>query len=131
MWSDKYQYLNIARDLRLSERYPTFKLVEFLGSLKELKQTSSFRFKNSSSLSSFLDIQLLKAKGFDSWSENDADASETNLLAIVCAKGDESEFEAVKNLLIRIADHLGWQLFSEETDDGEEDVVLWAPTGAN
>jgi hypothetical protein len=124
------RYLNIAHDLQLSVGHSTSDLIAFLSSQNELRRESDFRFRNSPSLSSFLDVQLLKAKSYTSWSGKDIDVAETNLLAIVCAKGDNSNFERIKALLIRIADFLQWQLIDEQTDDGEEDLVLWSPSVA-
>jgi hypothetical protein len=129
MWSDKYYYLNIAHDLDLSVRFSTVDLINFLHGQKELRQESNFRFGNSALLPTFLDIQLLRARSYNNWSDRDTDSQETNLLAIVSAKGENVDFEKVKGLLIRIATFLRWQLIDEETDEGEENFVLWSPSG--
>ena len=127
MWSDKYYYLNIVPDLELSETYGTRELVDFLKTQKELTAAGNFNFKNSKSFPVFLDMQLLNAKSYTNWSQNDADPVLTNMIAVVCSKAEPAGFEQVKSVLIRIASHLHWQLLDERTDADVENYSIWKP----
>lgn len=122
MWSDNYFYLSIYKDKNLSSAVATKSILEFLDALPDLKKTSDFRYGNTS-----IDVLTLFAKSADSWSDKDTNSELTNLVAIVCAKGEAADFETQKNLLIKIAAFLNWQLINEQTDDGIEDFVIWSP----
>lgn len=126
MWSDRYYYLNICSDSLLSEDFSSTRLLTFLNSLPELKKVTDFEFRNVDSFP-FLEILTLKAKTLDSWSNDDTNRTVTNLVTIVCSKGDTKDFERIKVVLIKIASFLNWQLTDEQTDDGEENKVLWTP----
>jgi hypothetical protein len=128
MWSDRYYYLNIVPDLALSSGHSTEDLIAFLRKQKELVQVSDFKFRNSSDFSIFVDIQLLKANSYDSWSDKDVSHEITNMIAVVCSKGDQGKYELAKNVLIRIAAYLGWQLIDERTNEGVENHLLWKPS---
>jgi len=125
MWSDRYYYLNICSDSQLSEDSNSTRLLNFLGSIREIRQVSEFGFRN---LDSFphLEILVLKAKSLNSWSSYDTNREFTNLVAIVCSKNNK-DFERIKPILIKIASILNWPLIDEETDDGEENKILWTP----
>ena len=125
--TDKYYYLNIFHDEFLSVHRNTQELIDFLKMLPELKQTGNFTFSNSSKFPVFIDFILLNARHLNSWSDNDTDSQKTNLIAIVCAKDKPQNFEKLKELLIKIASFLKWQLVDEHTDDGIEDFIIWAP----
>ena len=128
MWSDKYYYLNIVPDLALNSGHSTKDLTAFLCKQKELVQLSDFRFQNSPDYPIFMDIQLLKANKYENWSEKDVSHETTNMIAVVCSKGDSGGYELAKEVLIGIAAYLGWRLIDEETDDGEENHLLWKPS---
>jgi hypothetical protein len=127
MWSDKYYYLNIFHDEKLSINCNTQELIDFLKTLPELKQTGNFTFSNSSQSPTFINIILLNARELNSWSDNDTNTQKTNLIAIVCAKGNPQNFEKLKEPLIKIASFVNWQLVDEHTDDGIEDFIIWSP----
>lgn len=126
MWSDRYYYLNICRDSELSGKSNSTRLLNFLRSIPELQQVADFEFRNVESFP-FLQILTLKAKHLDSWSSDNTDSEETNLVTIVCSKSDAKDFEKIKVVLIKIASFLNWPLTDEQTDDGEENKVLWTP----
>jgi hypothetical protein len=126
MWSDRYYYLNIIHDEQLSLDHDTKKLREFIKSLPELEQMGDYNFRNTK-MFPFVEIFLLKANSIDSWIGNDTDSQKTNLISIVCAKGDKADFEKLKQTFIKIASFLNWQLIDECTDDGIENFILWKP----
>ncbi|WP_131387726.1 hypothetical protein [Flavobacterium suncheonense] len=100
------------------------KLVTFLMSITELKQNSNYLFANNQGFP-FTEILLLNAKNIDSWSENNFAKTKVNLLAIVCEKGNDENFQKLKMMFIKIANFLSWQLVDEETDDGIENFIIW------
>jgi hypothetical protein len=126
MWSDRYYYLNIYADDYLSYSHDTNDLVAFLNTLPQLKQIGPYTFRNSNSLPYFVDLSLLAAHYLTSWSSNDTGPN-TTLIAVVCAKDASADFELIKPVLVSIATYLNWQLVDEETDDGEENFILWQP----
>lgn len=122
MWSDRHFYFNIYKDKSLSSHVATKSVCDYLDTLPDLKKTSDFSYCNAST-----DLSILFAKSVDSWSDNDTNSEKTNLISIVCTKGDSADFEKHKTLLIKIAAFLNWQLVDEQTDDGIEDFVIWSP----
>ena len=127
MWSDRYYYLNIVSDLKLSSEHRTQDLTAFLCKQPELAQVSEFKYQNSVDFPIFLNIQLLKASSYHSWSDADVSHDATNMIAVVCSKGKSDNYELAMNLLVRIAQFLNWQLIDEETDDGMENHLLLKP----
>lgn len=127
MWSDKYYYLNIFHDAGLQEYADTGELVAFLKTLPELHQTGEYTFSNHRTYPTFIGLSLLYARHLNNWSEKETNAERTNLIAVVCGKSDDERFEQAKSLLVRIASFLRWQLVDEETDDGVENFIIWAP----
>ncbi|MEO0334231.1 MAG: hypothetical protein AAF223_21600, partial [Bacteroidota bacterium] len=97
-----------------------------INSLQEFEQEDEFGFKNKKPFP-FTDMTLLNVKRLGSWSSNDSDPERTNLIAIVCAKGESVDFEEVSTAFIKIASFLNWMLVDEETDEGVEDYVIWKP----
>ncbi|HWJ27648.1 MAG TPA: hypothetical protein VNS32_13970 [Flavisolibacter sp.] len=126
MWSEQYHYINIYHDKELSVRCSTKDISGFLRSQPELKQKGDFEFINSDLLP-FTEILLLHASNKDSWSSNDTNYLTTNLIAIVCSRYNEEEDQKLMDLFIRIAVFLKWQIVEEQTDNSEEDCVLWQP----
>ena len=129
MWSDRYYYLNIFHDAELSVYFNTAALIEFLKTLPELKQTDNFTFSNSPEFPMHISLILLCARSLNSWNDGDTDPLRTNLIAIVCTKDKVRGFEQLKNIFIKIASYVNWQLVDELTDDDVEDEVIWAPEG--
>jgi len=128
MWSDRYYYLNIVHDLKLSSGVRTQDLTSFLCKQPEIVQVSNFKFKNAPGFPTFMNIQLLRANNYNSWSDKEVSQETTNMIAVVCTKGGLDNYELVKNLLVRIAKFLSWQLIDEETDDGVENFIVWKPS---
>jgi hypothetical protein len=126
MWSNKYYYLNICSDEKLSSSYDTQKIKKLLISLDKFKQTSDFIFSNNPDFP-FTTITLLKAKNIDSWSDRDVNKNDTNLISIVCTKDNDENFNCLKNVFIEIAKTLNWKLIDEQTDNGIENSILWEP----
>lgn len=124
MWSNKYYYLNIYKDESLSSDSDTKELRDFINGIPELMQTDKFGFKNKEPFP-FTQLLLLKAKHPNNWTENDTDFRRTNLIAIVCAKGEHVDFKEMQKVFIKIATFLNWKLVDEETDDGIENYTIW------
>lgn len=48
----------------------------------------------------------------------------TNLVAIVCSKGQEHDDKMYVDTFLKIAKTLNWKLYLEEDDDGNEDIEV-------
>ena len=126
MWSDRYYYLNIYKDEQLSDNCDTWDLMLFLAGIPELQRKDIYSFSNKEPFP-FTDLQLLKLESLTGWTDLDVDAKHTNLIAIVCRKGEGVDFGEMKRVFIRIASFLDWKLVDEHTDDGIENFTLWEP----
>lgn len=127
MWSDRHYYLNIFHDKELSLHYNTNELIAFLKTIPELQQTGNFTFSNSSQFPIAIELILLYARHLNSWNNNDTDQLKTNLIAIVCTKDNQENFERLKNIFIKIAAFINWQLEDEHTDDDIENFIICSP----
>jgi hypothetical protein len=126
MWSDRYYYLNIYKDDSLSGDVSTTQLRAFIATIPQLEQRGAFEFSNTASFP-FTSLWLLKAKSLRSYSSNDTDPKRTNLITIVCSKGENVDFRALESVFTQIAAYLNWTLVDEETDDGVEHYIIWEP----
>ena len=127
MWSPYFYYLNIVHDLELSVYCNTGELIRFLNTLPELQQIDSFQFKSAGYLPFSVDMLLLNARSYSSWSDLDTDLEKTNLIAMVCTKNTSETFEQAKGILIKVAAFQNWQLINEYSDNDIEDDVIWGP----
>lgn len=126
MWSDRYYYLKIYKDESLSSDSDTKELRDFIAGIPELVQTDKFEFKNKEPFP-FTRLLILKAKNPDNWTEKDTNSKRTNLITIVCGKGEHVDFTEMQKVFIKIATFLNWKLVDEETDDGIENYTIWKP----
>ena len=126
MWSDRYYYLNIYKDENLSSNRDTKELRDFIVRIPELKQVSKYEFKNIEPFP-FTQLLLLNASSIDNWSDSDTNSKHTNLITIVCGKGENVDYGELKRVFIQIASFLNWKLVDEETDDGIEYFTIWEP----
>ena len=124
MWSDSYYYLNIYKDEKLSSEIDTDELRTFISTIPALEKNGEYKFKNTKDFP-FIDLLLLKVNDVNNWNENDFNSKKTNMIAIVCSKGNEVNFKKIKFVLIKIASFLNWELVNEETDDGIENDTMW------
>lgn len=115
MWSDRFYYLNIYKDNTLSSNFSTKDLKKFLKSLKEFEQTGKFKYQPRAHLP-FAYFLLLNVDDPNNWSDSDTSSKITNLIPIVCSKGDHVNFEVIKPAFIKIASFLNWKLIDERTD---------------
>lgn len=120
MFSPFYCYYNICKDKALTGTYSTAALVRFLKSIPELEQIGQFHFRNKRPFEHFISITLLRAKQFNSWSDNDADTHTSNLLVIVTSRSNNAS-HSVEPILLKISHHLNWQLFNEEEEDDDDE----------
>lgn len=51
----------------------------------------------------------------------------TNLITIVCSKGEQIDFKELKRVFYSNCLILNWKLVDEETDDGIENFTIWEP----
>ncbi len=126
MWSDRYFYLSIYKDEQLSSDADTDTLRKFLLLIPELEKVNDFEFKNKDGFP-FTQLSILKAKSLDNWNGRDVDTKKTNLITIVCSKGEHIDFDKIIKVFIKIASFLNWTLINEETDDGIENFIIWKP----
>lgn len=126
MWSDKYYYLNIYKNESLSGEVSTDQLVDFLSNIPELNKLGKFEFGNREPFP-YTQLLLLKANSLNGWSKNDTNSKKTNLITIVCSKGENIDFEALERVFVKVASYLNWSLIDEETDDGIENHIIWKP----
>ncbi|MEM6297097.1 MAG: hypothetical protein AAF740_00235 [Bacteroidota bacterium] len=92
MWSDRYFYWNICKDTSLHETVSTKDLISFINDLPETRKVSEFEFRNQPAFP-FFSMVLLNAKNLTSWNGEETDEECTNLIAIVCAKGEKTRNE--------------------------------------
>ena len=128
MWSNRFFYLNIVFDLKLSTCVKTTDLNSFLITQPELIQVSDFKFRNAPDFPVTMEIQLLHASDYTSWSDQDVSHESTNMVSIVCTKSGLDSNMLAKKLFVEIARFLNWQLIDEHTDDGIENHILWKPS---
>lgn len=126
IWSDNYYYLNIYKDEKLNSTFYTKELREFINRIPELNLVSKYEFKNTESFP-FTQLLLLNAKSVDSWTATDTHPNKTNLITIVCGKGEQVDFNDLKRVFISIASFLNFFFVDEETDDGIENYIIWEP----
>lgn len=126
MWSDRYYYLNIYSDEELTKTCDTRSLRQFLQSLPELTQVGDFNSENSHNFP-FTRLILLHTSGKGGWNDSHVSAKRTNLIDIVCAKGEDVPFDCMSATFIKIAKFLNWKLIDELTDDDVENFVIWEP----
>ena len=127
MWSDRYYYLNLCKDINLSGIVNTHSLLVFLSSFPELVQKSNYGFNNINGFP-FVEILVLHASSINSWSEENFNKEKSNLIVVVCEKGNSENFEKIKEVLIKISNFINWEIVDEATDDGNENVVIWKPS---
>ncbi|KXX66888.1 hypothetical protein [Flammeovirga sp. SJP92] len=122
MWSDKYYYLQLFKDVDLSEEVSTKKVRQLINGFDELKSLGDFEFRNKKGFP-FIQLLLLNVNSLRSWSEKDVNSEKTNLITIVCSKNED--FDTFLEILLKIAVHLNWTLVDEETDEGVENYIIW------
>lgn len=122
MYSSIYRYLNI-HPISKNNYLPTPTIDNAFKSSGIIIEKENGSYINDSSISTFVDIQLLKISNFDSWSIKDFDVQITNYIAIVISR-NKSDEKFVISSLIEIARKLQWILFEEDEDERE---ILFTP----
>jgi hypothetical protein len=133
MISAFYSYSNICKNNQLDEFYNTTELIRFLRQFPELVQTGPHHFSNSKDFGHFISITLLYAAQQDSWSDKDTIDKEINLIVVVSSSLNNAPF-FVKPILLKISQHLNWQLYCDDDKDedkGEDKVDDNYSDGAN
>lgn len=119
MWSDRHYYLNIYKDNSLSSHCDTKILREFLDSIPELEQKSKYEFVNKNPFP-ITQLLLLNAQSIDNWSGSDTNFKRTNLITIVCEKGEHVNFKELKRVFEQISSFLNWSLKTDNDGDFTE-----------
>ena len=110
MYSPLYSYYLIYSDSNLKQFYDAGTLKIFLKDIPELKEDGPNHFVNAQG-SSFISISLLSAKSIDSWSSQKVELDAFNLISVIGTRNEDDE--DTEELLIQIADFLGWQWVDE------------------
>jgi len=126
MWSDKYYYLNLYKNEELSFVYDTKELRDFINRIPELYSVNNYEFTNTESFP-FTQLLLLNVESLNNWTKSETHPEKTNLITIVCGKGEQIDFNELKGVFIKIASYLKWNLVEEETDEGIENYIIWKP----
>lgn len=114
MWSNQYSYINICSDEDLTQLVGTTKIRDFLLQQPELKQKGEYTFVNQAN-APFMQLELLFAKSFNGWSDQDRNVKKTNLITVVCSKENDQAAEQTKALCRRIGQFLQWQVNEENS----------------
>lgn len=113
-----YSYYYIQSDENFSKKIERTQLVDFLQSVKELKQKDHQTFQNSADFKWF--DMILAETDDDNFASSDTPNQWVTLIAIVC--DENANQDAYIQLFRKIADHLGWQLY-KENDDQENELI--------
>jgi hypothetical protein len=65
MWSDRFYYLNIYKDEKLSEYFDKGELRKYISSIPELVESGKFEFTNKESFP-FTELLMLNARSIQS-----------------------------------------------------------------
>ena len=127
MWSHLYGYYEIRGSADYSISADTEDMRTILADFPELKRVGLMSYENALGYP-WISLCLAKSsKGSYSVSPETWN-TEFNTIPVVCSKSDSGKVPAAQlDLLLRIAALLNWELLEEENDEGEEDVVLYAP----
>ena len=128
MWSDRYYYYNLYKNIELGESLATKDVMDVLKARTELLMDGN-AFRNARHFP-IITLSTIKARTLHSWSDDDFNDDRTTLIAVVAEKGTTQNDEKIKMLLIGIAASLKWQLTEEHSDDGIENHVVWSPHGS-
>jgi hypothetical protein len=122
MWSDRYNYYNIQSD----EAYTKNVATEIV--LQLFLKTGDFLQKDHQTLGNadhfpWLEVVLAETKD-GSFATSEKELPDVNLIAIVCANGPHIDQQVYLKTFLKIAGTLGWKLYLEEDDEGNEDVEI-------
>lgn len=111
-----YKYLNIRFDSKYSMYKHTMRLIEFIKTIPELKQTDKVQFKNADDYPWGV-ISLIKCDKHGNFSLNKRECfAEVNLIEILFFDTDES-LKHYLEIGTRIANKMNWEIVDEDTDE--------------
>jgi hypothetical protein len=127
MWSHLYGYYEI----RGSENYDicddTEDMRTILDSFHELKRIGLISYENAIGYP-WISLSLVKSNKGNYSISSETWNVEFNMIPVVCSKSGNGKVPMSQiNLLIRIAEILNWELIEEETDEIDEDIILYQP----
>lgn len=122
MWSDRYNYYNLQSDRHYSGKLKTEEVI------RVFLETGLFVQKNHQVLCNaahfpWVEMILVKTKD-GNFAASANKIPYTNLVAIVCSKGQERDDKMYVDTFLKIAKTLNWKLYLEEDDNGNEDTEV-------
>lgn len=129
MWSYLFSYFQIRSSATYDVLADTRQIMTILSAMPELKQTGKMSYE-SVVAGLGINLSLVKCLPTGNWHLfEDTWHEQFNQVAIHCTeKEDDRVPPRAIELLLAIAEIMRWELVEEENQDGEEGVILYAPT---
>ena len=121
MWSNLYAYYVIRGDKNYEAFRPTEEIAQILKNTGVLERIQLMKFKNLDFFPRLSISIALTADGSFHWDET-PNYEAVNLISVVTAKRFDQNI--YKNVLLKIAKELNWEVILEHDDDGNEDVLI-------
>lgn len=122
MWSDRYNYYNIQSDENYSQNLARDIVIESLLATRSFTQNNHQNFVNTDSFP-WTRIEIYETKNGNFSASKNEDLF-INLISIVCSKGEGVNQDIYIETFKAIAIQLGWTLYLEEDDDGNENIPI-------
>ncbi|RYF48045.1 MAG: hypothetical protein EOO38_10960 [Cytophagaceae bacterium] len=127
MWSHLYGYYEIRGSAKYDVSADTEGMRTVLDSFSELKRIGLISYENAVGYP-WISLSLVKSSNGNYSVSPATSSSEFNLIPVVCSKSVDGRVSTSQvDLLIRIAAMLNWELVEEETDESDEEVILYHP----
>ena len=109
MESAFYRYYHVSKDC-ISQTWNTKEIESYLSSKGDFDNEGKGSYKHNTS---FLSLQLMLVKDYNSWNSNDYNKTRTNYIVIITSKKLNP---TVETFIQDFETFLGWRII-EETDD--------------
>ena len=116
MWSDRYNYYQIKSDIAYSKNIHPVAAINLFLQTGHFVKTKNNELKNASHFP-WINVVLVNSNN-GNFSYSEKELPTINLIAIVCAKGQEIDQAIYLSPLMQIARKLNWRLYLEEDDEG-------------
>jgi hypothetical protein len=127
MWSHLYGYYEIRGSANYDIHDDTEDMRTILDSFPELKRVGLINYENATGYP-WINLSLVKSDKGNYHVFNETWDAEFNMIPIVCSKSDSGRVSVAQvKLLIKIASILNWELIEEETDESDDERVLYQP----
>ena len=120
MWSDRYNYYQIKSDIAYSKNMHPVAAINLFLQTGHFVKTKNNELKNASHFP-WINVALVNSKN-GNFNDKETDFLTINLIAIVCAKGQEIDQGIYLSPLMQIARALNWKLYLEEDDEGNTEI---------